>query len=828
MEEIKRINTSSVSNRIVLTRAFFLRGLALVYLIAFISLYGQIQGLWGDEGLTPSKFVLQRLKETQKDFANFFSFPTLAWVFKWISELNVVPTLSIRFGSYSENFLYVICLIGIAISFVIVLNVKKCINTYSYAIMWYCYLNFVLLGQTFMRYEWDYLLLEVGFVSIAFAPYDYERNINIISNIDNLCFYILRFVLYKVMFCIGSNILGSNCSYWLSFNGLNFYFQSQASLTGLSYYMHNIPDGMKKLMSGFVYFVFEYLPLGYFLIWRRINIYVGQITFIFILIVSLSGNYGFYGLLMIVLNILNFDDYYIRGILHQNILYYLNVDELLPVFMEYVDEMKQKQNELEKINQRNEELVNKLKNEKNVDEKKKIEDELYELRRKSFSLDDYDDYPRIEETLQQTTSLIKEIFMFFNFLCVNLLVVFFWFFPLKNLLPGKIMIKRTKKNDVTTILNIFLIYMFCYIITVIIYNIAQKMRFTLMNSFSITPEILEEIKKRKQQNPNLSSKDISDLDFTNDNSFISSSKQGGICNRIKSISKYFISTFKYLIIIALFIIYFIGSVDSLYTSIGLKLVNEPKPKNNSNDNKKKDLTMPTSPTESFLLFGIGLSHVLYQKFLAFGIYGQIQKEIVGVNGRPELEIEYLEENTYTNWKEIDFVYKLNTKRKPKFLFFMQPRMDYQMHIASKGKDINSEPWLAVLLGKILERNPVILDLLGYDVQEKQMYYKLSMVNKMKEWYLGLQRSEIEHSIKKVKIDLFYYRFIKGKANYIQRKRHSEFLGNIEKYALHSIFNLYGLPEINEDRDIYISPFQFIPVVDVLIIAILVKKIWFNK
>ena len=235
------------------------------------------------------------------------------------------------------------------------------------------------------------------------------------------------------MFCIGSNILGSNCSYWLSFNGLNFYFQSQASLTGLSYYMHNIPDGMKKLMSGFVYFVFEYLPLGYFLIWRRINIYVGQITFIFILIVSLSGNYGFYGLLMIVLNILNFDDYYIRGILHQNILYYLNVDELLPVFMEYVDEMKQKQNELEKINQRNEELVNKLKNEKNVDEKKKIEDELYELRRKSFSLDDYDDYPRIEETLQQTTSLIKEIFMFFNFLCVNLLVVFFWFFPLKNL-----------------------------------------------------------------------------------------------------------------------------------------------------------------------------------------------------------------------------------------------------------------------------------------------------------------------------------------------------------------------------------------------------------
>ena len=59
-----------------------------------------------------------------------------------------------------------------------------------------------------------------------------------------------------------------------------------------------------------------------------------------------------------------------------------------------------------------------------------------------------------------------------------------------------------------------------------------------------------------------------------------------------------------------------------------------------------------------------------------------------------------------------------------------------------------------------------------------------------------------------------------------RKRIREFLGNIEKYALSSIFKMYGLPQIDESRDIYLSPFQFIPIVDLLIIFVLIKIIWY--
>ena len=54
MKEFHKINSEATTNRIIITRIIFLKGLSLVYLISYLSLYGQIQGLWGNEGLFPS------------------------------------------------------------------------------------------------------------------------------------------------------------------------------------------------------------------------------------------------------------------------------------------------------------------------------------------------------------------------------------------------------------------------------------------------------------------------------------------------------------------------------------------------------------------------------------------------------------------------------------------------------------------------------------------------------------------------------------------------------------------------------------------------------
>ena len=129
-------------------------------------------------------------------------------------------------------------------------------------------------------------------------------------------------------------------------------------------------------------------------------------------------------------------------------------------------------------------------------------------------------------------------------------------------------------------------------------------------------------------------------------------------------------------------------------------------------------------------------------------------------------------------------------------------------------------------GKLLEKNPVTLDLLGYEVEEKEPYYKLSMFDKIKNLYLGVEKPIMDMVPRKVKIELYNYKFKEKSKNKVlfMRKKIREFLGNIEKYALSSIFKMYGLPEIDEKRKIYINPFQYIPIVDLLVIFFLLKQI----
>ena len=307
MKEFRKINTESVSNRIIIVRILFLKGLSLVYLISYLSLYSQIQGLWGNDGLFPSNVFLKRLQENLQGHKYYIFYPSLAWLLN--IESNAI-----------ENLLYILCILGIIISLLIIFYEKHFMNSISFFILWYIHYNFIFLGQIFMKFACDNLLTEVGFVSIFFAPFSF-RNINYIFIVNDICYYILKFILFKFMVSTGINIIGSECPYWTSFNGLSFFFQGQGLLSKNSYFFHNnLSDNVKKIISAFGYFCILYLPIGYFLVWRRFSIYAGQLTFLFNLFFILAGNYGVLNLLVIILNIINFDDYFFRAIFSRNFL----------------------------------------------------------------------------------------------------------------------------------------------------------------------------------------------------------------------------------------------------------------------------------------------------------------------------------------------------------------------------------------------------------------------------------------------------------------------------------------------------------------------------
>ena len=65
MKEIQTINKECVSNRVLIIRILFLQLLSFIYLISYISLYSQIQGLWGNLGIVPANIFLSKIKQKQ-------------------------------------------------------------------------------------------------------------------------------------------------------------------------------------------------------------------------------------------------------------------------------------------------------------------------------------------------------------------------------------------------------------------------------------------------------------------------------------------------------------------------------------------------------------------------------------------------------------------------------------------------------------------------------------------------------------------------------------------------------------------------------------------
>jgi len=247
-EKIIDINLNKINNTnpygICLIRSIYLRLIGLTYLMAFLSIYFQIQGLYGDEGIFPANHLYKKLIDPNSNF-KFVDYPVLIYFSNHFQAFfNYFPVL--KNFSNVENFLHLLCLFCIMISILIVLNNRLVYNPLGFFILWLSYLTFLLIGQTFMSFQWDIFLIEVGFITIFFCPLtkSYSKEIN---SINDLSYMLIRFLMFRFMFSSGVVKLTSRCPEWQKLTALNWHFESQPLPNILSWYAHNyFPDIVKK------------------------------------------------------------------------------------------------------------------------------------------------------------------------------------------------------------------------------------------------------------------------------------------------------------------------------------------------------------------------------------------------------------------------------------------------------------------------------------------------------------------------------------------------------------------------------------------------------
>ncbi len=267
-----------------LSRWLFLRALGCIYLIAFLSLWVQIHGLIGSNGILPTDQFLTFIRQ-HLGVEGYYAFPTLLWLHP------------------SDLFLHLLCAAGVFFAAALIAGFFP---TVTLAGLWLFYLSLVVAGQEFLSFQWDVLLLETGFLAIFFAPLQIRDRLFRTPQPAAAFLWLLRWLLFRLMFASGFVKLTSD-EVWRNLTALNFHYETQPLPTWIGWYAHQLPEWFQQISVLGMLTVELVVPFLIFAPRRLRTAGCIGLTGLQALII-LTGNYCFFNLLTIALCLLLIDD----------------------------------------------------------------------------------------------------------------------------------------------------------------------------------------------------------------------------------------------------------------------------------------------------------------------------------------------------------------------------------------------------------------------------------------------------------------------------------------------------------------------------------------
>jgi predicted DCC family thiol-disulfide oxidoreductase YuxK/uncharacterized membrane protein YphA (DoxX/SURF4 family) len=272
-----------------LVRWLFVRLIGVVYLIAFVSLSSQITGLVGSQGMVPAEETMRLAQQNSASLGldRFRAQPTLCWF------------------STEDSFLWGQCLAGIVVSSLVIFGIAPapCL-----ILLWIIYLSLTTIGDVFLGFQWDNLLLETGFLAIFFAPVRPWPSLKRELAPSRLALWLLRWLLFRLIFMSGCVKLMSGDATWRNLTALTFHYETQPLPTWVAWYAHQLPESIQQATCAAMLGIEFVAPLLIFLprrgrfvaLWLIVLLQIG---------IAITGNYTYFNLLTIVLCVPLLDDF---------------------------------------------------------------------------------------------------------------------------------------------------------------------------------------------------------------------------------------------------------------------------------------------------------------------------------------------------------------------------------------------------------------------------------------------------------------------------------------------------------------------------------------
>ena len=263
----------------------FLKILALAYLAAFGSLWPQVDGLIGARGILPSGLFLSYVKH-QWGAASYWYVPTFCWL------------------DSSNSFLHLLCGGGVVLSLLLLAGVAPAA---CLALLWLFYLSLVSVGQDFLSFQWDNLLLEAGFLAVFLAPLQWRWKRNGVGPPPAAFLFLFRWFLFRLMFSSGMVKLLSGDEAWKSLTALQYHYETQPLPTPLAWWANQLPPWFQKLSCLSMFGVELAAPLFIFGP-RKLRPAAFLLMASLQVLILLTGNYCFFNLLTLGLCLFALED----------------------------------------------------------------------------------------------------------------------------------------------------------------------------------------------------------------------------------------------------------------------------------------------------------------------------------------------------------------------------------------------------------------------------------------------------------------------------------------------------------------------------------------
>ena len=264
----------------VRTRQLYFRGLGLIYLLAFLSLWSQIHGLIGTQGILPVEKYFKLAQEKLGDNA-WQQLPSLCWL------------------ASSDLMLHGWCLLGVGLSVALFFGLAPRLIL---VLLWLTYLSLSVAGQAFLSFQWDSLLLEMTVCSILYAPRGFRLDWLTAQEPRPIARWLLWGLAFKLMFLSGITKLLSGDWAWSDGTALQYHYFTQPIPSWVSWHFAQLPQSVHQA-SLMVMFAIE-LPLTFLVFTGKYGrIVFGLATIALMLLIEATGNFGFFNLQTIVLAI---------------------------------------------------------------------------------------------------------------------------------------------------------------------------------------------------------------------------------------------------------------------------------------------------------------------------------------------------------------------------------------------------------------------------------------------------------------------------------------------------------------------------------------------